>query len=39
MQERLNAFKIVPDAYKAVLALETYVAKDSGLVHVCQSGG
>lgn len=33
MQERLNAFKIVPEAYKAVLALETYVTKDSGLDH------
>ncbi|MET4682487.1 carboxymuconolactone decarboxylase family protein [Brevundimonas faecalis] len=31
MQERLNGYKAAPDAYKAVMALETYVAKDSGL--------
>ncbi|MFC5373191.1 carboxymuconolactone decarboxylase family protein [Brevundimonas faecalis] len=31
MQERLNGYKAAPDAYKAVMALEAYVAKDFGL--------
>lgn len=31
MQTRLNFAKAAPDAYKAVAALEQYVAKDSGL--------
>lgn len=31
MQTRLNFAKVAPDAYKAVAALEQYVAKDSGL--------
>jgi AhpD family alkylhydroperoxidase len=31
MQARLNFAKAAPDAYKAVAALEQYVAKDSGL--------
>ena len=33
MKTRFNPFAAAPDAYKAVLALETYVAKDSGLPH------
>jgi AhpD family alkylhydroperoxidase len=31
MQERLNGFKVAPDAYKAVMGLETYIKKESGL--------
>ena len=33
MKTRFNIFAVAPDAYKAVLALESYVAKDSGLPH------
>jgi AhpD family alkylhydroperoxidase len=33
MKTRFNPFAVAPDAYKAVLALENYVAKDSGLPH------
>lgn len=33
MKTRYNPFAVAPDAYKAVLALENYVAKDSGLPH------
>jgi AhpD family alkylhydroperoxidase len=33
MKTRFNIFAVAPDAYKAVLALENYVAKESGLPH------
>lgn len=33
MKTRFNPFAAAPDAYKAVIALESYVAKDSGLSH------
>lgn len=33
MKTRFNPFAVAPDAYKAVLALENYVQKDSGLPH------
>jgi AhpD family alkylhydroperoxidase len=33
MKTRFNVFAVAPDAYKAVLALENYVAKESGLPH------
>jgi AhpD family alkylhydroperoxidase len=33
MKTRFNPFAVVPDAYKAVLGLENYVAKESGLPH------
>ena len=33
MKTRFNPFAAAPDAYKAVLALENYVQKDSGLPH------
>lgn len=33
MKARFNPFAVAPDAYKAVLALETYVRKDSGISH------
>lgn len=33
MKTRFNLFAVVPDAYKAVLGLENYVAKESGLPH------
>ena len=31
MQERLNGYKAAPDAYKAIMGLETYIKKESGL--------
>lgn len=31
MQERLNGYKVAPDAYKAIMGLETYITRDSGL--------
>jgi AhpD family alkylhydroperoxidase len=33
MKTRFNTIAVAPDAVKAVLALENYVAKDSGLPH------
>ena len=33
MKTRFNPFSAAPDAYKAVIALENYIAKDSGLPH------
>lgn len=33
MKTRFNPYAAAPDAYKAVLALENYVQKDSGLAH------
>lgn len=31
MHERLNGYKVAPDAYKAIMGLETYITRDSGL--------
>lgn len=33
MQERLNGYKVAPEAFKAVMGLENYIAKESGLDH------
>lgn len=33
MKTRINPFSAAPDAYKAVMALENYLAKESGLPH------
>ena len=33
MKARLNPFAVAPEAYKAVLGLEMYIQKDSGIPH------
>ncbi len=33
MKTRYNAYAVAPDAYKAVIALENHVSKESGLPH------